>query len=264
MTISPNLSVDFSVDSLVGCAPFTVQFTNQSENAVTNYWDFGDGSGSTQISPAHTYTAPGTYDVGLWVFAGNGSDSVSVFQQIHVNPAPLANFQDFVANPQIGGDTVQFADNSINADSWYWDFDDPSSGSENNSTEQNPFHVFANNGVYDVTLVVTNIYGCADTITRTSAVNVGVEEIAIDQGITVYPNPAQEVLNIVLSSMKNGTAIIEVIDAVGKTVLTESIRVSVGLNKTVLELTQLEAGSYVLLLQTGNEQLTQPFVVSRK
>jgi PKD repeat protein len=264
MTISPNLSVDFSVDSLVGCAPFTVQFTNQSENAVTNYWDFGDGSGSTDIDPAHTYTAPGTYDVGLWVFAGNGSDSLSVFQQIHVNPAPLANFQDFVANPQIGGDTVQFADNSINADSWYWDFDDPSSGSENNSTEQNPFHVFANNGVYDVTLVVTNIYGCADTITRTSAVNVGVEEIAIDQGITVYPNPAQEVLNIVLNSMKNGTAIIEVIDAVGKTVLTESIRVSVGLNKTVLELTQLEAGSYVLLLQTGNEQLTQPFVVSRK
>lgn len=264
MTISPNLTVGFSVDSLVGCAPFTVQFTNLSENAVTNYWNFGDGSGSTQVSPSHTYTAPGTYDVGLWVFAGNGSDSISVFQQLHVNPAPLANFQDFVANPQIGGDTVQFADNSINANSWFWDFDDPASGADNNSTEQNPLHVFANNGTYDVTLVVTNIYGCSDTITRTSGVNVGIEEFTNKQGFVVYPNPTQDVLNVVIEASKRSIINMKVVDAIGKTVMTKSLNISVGLNQTTLDVTQLEVGSYVLLLQTGNEQLTQPFVVSRK
>ncbi|MDT8308990.1 MAG: gliding motility-associated C-terminal domain-containing protein, partial [Bacteroidales bacterium] len=53
------------------CAPDTVHFFNLSlihNPSNTNYfWDFGDGTTSTQISPTHLYTIPGVYLVTLIV-----------------------------------------------------------------------------------------------------------------------------------------------------------------------------------------------------
>jgi len=40
-------------------------FVNQSQNANSYIWDFGDGSTSTQVNPWHQYTQPGTYTVKL-------------------------------------------------------------------------------------------------------------------------------------------------------------------------------------------------------
>jgi PKD repeat protein len=262
MTISPNLVAGFDVDSIVGCAPFTVDFTNTSINAVTNYWDFGDGSGSTGESPTHTYQAAGTYDVGLWVYSGNGNDSVFVSQQIHVNPSPVANFSNFEVNHETGSDTVQFADNSIFATSWYWDFDDPASGALNNSTEQNPLHVFTSNGQYDVTLAVSNIYGCTDSITIASSVNVGVEELLSEFGVAVYPNPTDVNLNVVFASNEAGSGNYSVLDVTGRTVLSSSVSVNAGLNQVNLDVTQLTAGTYVLTLRIGDDRIQTRFAVS--
>ncbi len=43
----------------------TVNFTNNSTNAVTYQWFFGDGNNSILTSPTHTYTTQGTYAVTL-------------------------------------------------------------------------------------------------------------------------------------------------------------------------------------------------------
>ena len=57
-------SFDFSVFS--GQAPFTVQFKNySSDNAVRYIWNFGDGTYSYEMEPAHNYTIPGQYSVSL-------------------------------------------------------------------------------------------------------------------------------------------------------------------------------------------------------
>ncbi len=263
MTISPNLSVDFAVaDTLVGCSPFDVDFINLSENAVTNYWDFGDGSGSTMVSPSHTYQTAGIYDVGLWVFSGTGNDSMVVYQQIHVNPTPVANFQSFEVNPQEGSDTVQFADNSLFADSWYWDFDDPGSGASNNSTEQNPLHVFSTNGSFNVTLSVSNIYGCVDSITISSSVNVGIDELKSLTGLTIFPNPSYGHLNVELYCSSSADGRYEVIDLIGRTIISGARYFNANQNQFKLDVTQLESGSYVLLVQIGDAEISQPFVVS--
>jgi gliding motility-associated-like protein len=57
-----------------GCAPFTVQFQNNSTNGNAYLWDFGDGNTSTAQYPTHTYTNPGNYSVRLRV-----SDSFGCF-----------------------------------------------------------------------------------------------------------------------------------------------------------------------------------------
>ncbi|MBL7755287.1 MAG: gliding motility-associated C-terminal domain-containing protein [Chitinophagaceae bacterium] len=51
-------------DSL--CTPAVVNFVNNTVNAVSYLWDFGDGTTSTlQNPPAHTYTTPGIYTIKL-------------------------------------------------------------------------------------------------------------------------------------------------------------------------------------------------------
>jgi acid phosphatase type 7 len=44
---------------------------------VTQSWDFGDGSGSAQPDPAHTYAQPGTYTVKLSVADDSGETAVA-------------------------------------------------------------------------------------------------------------------------------------------------------------------------------------------
>ena len=261
MTISPNLSAAFVVDTLAGCAPFEVQFTNQSQNAVTNYWDFGDGNGANTTNPTHTYVAPGTYNVALWVYAGNGNDSVAVFNQIVVNPSPIAHFQNYELNPEEGSDTVQFADNSLFADSWSWNFDDPNSGADNFSSEQNPLHVFNSNGTYNVSLVVTNSYGCSDTIVIPSSVNVGIEDLTTDMGSAVYPNPASDWLEVVVFSQIQRDVEYQIFNAAGQSVTSVQGQLFKGTNKKTIDLTQLSKGSYVLTMRTAEGEHSQPFVV---
>jgi len=72
------VTANFTATNNVGCsAPLTVTFNNTSANANIFYWDFGDGSTSTDENPEHTYNQPGIYDVKL-ISSSNicGTDSV--------------------------------------------------------------------------------------------------------------------------------------------------------------------------------------------
>ncbi len=59
-------------------APLTVQFSNQTINANTYLWRFGDGTTSTLQHPAHTYASTGDYSVKLIAYGGAcGNDSLT-------------------------------------------------------------------------------------------------------------------------------------------------------------------------------------------
>jgi hypothetical protein len=61
--------------SVSGCAPLTVNFSDNGVNAQTHFWDFDDGNTSSSANPTHTFDNPGTYDVmlvGFDAFSCNG------------------------------------------------------------------------------------------------------------------------------------------------------------------------------------------------
>jgi hypothetical protein len=71
----------FSADPVLGSAPLTVSFTDQSSGnpALTSWdWDFGDSGTSTDQHPEHTYTTTGTFTVTLTVANTAGSDTLTV------------------------------------------------------------------------------------------------------------------------------------------------------------------------------------------
>ena len=63
-----DVSAAFTADPSNGAAPLDVSFTNTSTpSSASMFWQFGDGSSSTEFEPAHTYDADGVYAVTLTV-----------------------------------------------------------------------------------------------------------------------------------------------------------------------------------------------------
>src|SRR5690606_38106890 len=55
-----------------------IQFNNESENAESFAWDFGDGTTSTEANPTKTYSNPGLYTVKLKVIGQGGTGNYSI------------------------------------------------------------------------------------------------------------------------------------------------------------------------------------------
>lgn len=62
---------DFTILGEERTAPAHIQFENNSQNAETYQWDFGDGTISEEETPAHRYGASGNYLVVLKAKKGN-------------------------------------------------------------------------------------------------------------------------------------------------------------------------------------------------
>ncbi|MGB9939582.1 PGF-pre-PGF domain-containing protein [Methanosarcina sp.] len=141
--LKPVLIVNFSSNISSGYAPLAVQFTDLSQNATEWYWEFGDGTTSTEQNPTHIYSSAGPYTVKLIATNENDIDSkFAVVTILDYNVPPVANF---AANPSRGGNPlfVQFTDLSQNAAGWNWDFGDGAT-----STLQNPRHVYIDTSTY--------------------------------------------------------------------------------------------------------------------
>jgi PKD repeat protein len=86
--ILPQSIAEFSADQTEGPAPLQVQFTNESIGDIDSWsWDFGDSQTSTEQSPSHAYTAPGTYNVSLTVSGPGGTDTETKAAYIIVSSA---------------------------------------------------------------------------------------------------------------------------------------------------------------------------------
>lgn len=82
----------FSASPQMACSvPANITFINNSWNATTYYWDFGDGNNSTVANPTHTYMLAGTYNVTL-ISTGTGSctgaDTLLINAAVVVNNVP--------------------------------------------------------------------------------------------------------------------------------------------------------------------------------
>lgn len=137
-------------------APGAILFTNTSTSPsqITGYsWDFGDGTTSSGTNPMHTYSAIGTYNVCLTVYAV--CDSATFCQPVTVPcRSPLASFSH-----NTSGATANFTDLSTSigpGQSWAWNF-----GDGGTSTAQSPSHTYATTGTYQVCLIVTDSCGSA-------------------------------------------------------------------------------------------------------
>ncbi|MEO1712610.1 MAG: PKD domain-containing protein, partial [Bacteroidota bacterium] len=146
---APSADFDFVINAS------TVSFVNNSVGGVTYAWDFGDNNTSPLENPVHTYSQPGTYTVTLEVTNDCGT---TTFTQI-LSISAVIPTASFTATPSSGCAplVVQFEDQSEGTpDSWEWEFP---GGNPSTSTDPNPVVTYTSPGIYDVTLMVSNLAG---------------------------------------------------------------------------------------------------------
>ena len=89
VTANPSPVADFT--AATSTSNLDAVFTNTSTDATDYTWDFGDGNGSTDANPTHTYSAAGPYNVTL-------SASSSVGDNIKSRVVTVGDPTNFITN----------------------------------------------------------------------------------------------------------------------------------------------------------------------
>ena len=240
---------NFSYNILNQCQG-VIQFTDISTNFPTSwFWNFDDGTTSTNQNPFHTYTSAGLYNVTLTATNSFGSDVYN--QQIIINSL---NASIDILSTTLINQPINFNANAPGAISWSWDF-----GDGYLANIQSPTHTYINVGQYVVTLIVTNGAGCTSTAYDT----INIFPVSIDEHdsyFMIFPNPNNGTLYIVNKTSENISSI-NIISALGKLVFSFNNNENY-FNSQKIELNEVSTGVYfVKILYEDNNLISRKFLI---
>jgi PKD repeat protein len=153
-----------------------IQFQNASHSLISGssyIWSFGDGEASTVENPVHTFKENGNYQVTLKVTNGNLVDIAALsiiitntpFDSTAPEPIILFTYSQNARVFQFQNASTRLLTNA----SFNWNF-----GDGNVSSDENPTHAYANDGIFSVVLKVTNngkSYSCYKSVISSASSN---------------------------------------------------------------------------------------------
>lgn len=154
-----------TVDVDVQTNGFSARFINNTPNANSQLWNFGDGNSSTDKSPTHIYTTEGDYTVNL-ISKNDCGEVEETFIVSIKNNIPVVFFNQS-QTAACAPTEVEFKDQSNNNPtfrSWFFE-----GGTPETSEEESVVVLYYTPGIYFVKLTVDNENG-SSTITKDSAV----------------------------------------------------------------------------------------------
>jgi PKD repeat protein len=170
VSVYPKVTAAFTPDNTAICYPHNTLLTNGSTNALSYFWNFGDGSGSTDQNPSHIFenfdqVNDETFTINLISRSlYNCYDSIEHDITIYAKPDAGFYFPVTVSCPPFN---AQMINTSIpnNGLTYLWTFPDHST-----STQKDAQHLFDNSSSsiieYPVELIVTSLRSCKDTATH--------------------------------------------------------------------------------------------------
>jgi hypothetical protein len=203
-------------------------------------WQFGDGSVASGQDISISITAPGATPITLNLTAANGC-TYQVASEVFVLTSPIAGFTyAFDANTSLVtfDNTSTIASGNISGYSWNF-------GDNNSSTDTDPTHTYASAGIYNVSLTATSAVGCTSTFELAVNASVGVDEMNDVLPISIYPNPAINIVRI--ESVVEGQLF--VLDQAGRKVL-DGIRIAPNV-PYALDVAVWAEGMYHIVLVNG-------------
>ncbi len=192
-----DVKAKFTPDKLKACVPVSINLKNNSENANTYTWQFGDNASSTEKNPVYIFDKSGEYTVKL---TANGdcatSDTTSTI--ITVNKLPIASF-DVAPKFVLPNQPIHCFNYSEEAVSYLWIFNDDST-----STEISPIHRYTKVDTFDIKLIAKTESSCTDTAKLKNAVIVFKEARLVfptaftpnDDGLNDFFYPIYQAINI--------------------------------------------------------------------
>jgi gliding motility-associated-like protein len=143
---------------------FSRQFSDQSIGATSWFWDFGDGATSTQPNPVHAYSKAGSYIVKLTV--KNETCEHTTSKQVLI----VSEKADFTTSDTVVCKGIPVTLTAVNSNAayiaaynWLVTKDNVTYGTPAGRTVQ---YTFPAAGQYSLRLVITDLYGCTDTLAK--------------------------------------------------------------------------------------------------
>jgi PKD repeat protein len=176
-----------------------------------------------------------------------GSDTIDI--QVDPLPTPLFSFG-------ISGGTVTFTNLSADATSYSWNF-----GDGGNSTAAAPVYTYTANGTYTVVLSATNLCG-----TTTASQQITINSIGIDPSwvanFRLFPNPADDVFHIEITSNRILHAQVRVLDLQGRVAIPSSaVELTTGQQTISYQTGSLAAGTYLVEIYSNEGFVFRKLVV---
>lgn len=244
---------EFMYDTDAICQWETVTYTDESVNADSWEWDFGEGAApaTANTQGPHTvyYTTPGSKTVSLTI-----NDNITETKEdlIAVTVAPDADFS-YTSDAL----TVEFTNLSSNATTYLWDF-----GDGNSSIDNNPTHTYAEAGTFDVTLTASYL-DCQDFKTYQVAVPlVGMVEQFNVEDFGISPNPGSGIFTL-KSDRVNDIQKIDIFALSGKWIQVIVPNVITASSQTTIDVRELKKGIYFLRITASGKVFTKKIVINR-
>lgn len=163
------------------CPGTEVNFINLSVDAENFEWEFGDGNGSTEFAPSHTYSEPGTYTVWLYADSNDGClapDSAGLTVEVVEEPELTVD-----TPPQIcPGEAVQLSADGASVYQW-----SPADGLDDPNSSEPIF-----SGTVTTVYTLTGTTDCgSDQIEVT--VTVGNDAVQVSNNASICPGESVEI-----------------------------------------------------------------------
>lgn len=158
-----------------GPPPLRVRFQNFSGGAAIRFlWDFGDGAVSSETNPTHTYTAPGTYTVGLNMITDQGATGVAS-KAGYIVVSDQAGLPFFYATPLAGTTSTVFSfvdqtAGDIASRNWVWG--DGTTTASDDPDVHAATHTYADPGSYQPKLLVVFADGRVQPVSLNDTIEV--------------------------------------------------------------------------------------------
>lgn len=148
--------------------------------------------------------------------------------------------------------TFSFVDGSVGATSWFWDF-----GDGNTSTQQNPTHTYANMNPYTVSLSI-NGGSCVSTQVINDLTSINNSQIVVPQ-IALIPNPSSGLTTIRLNKAHLEDLTIQIFGTSGRIIQTAIL--AAGTTEFTLNLEELPKALYLIKIHGANFSETRKLIL---
>ena len=261
----------FAAEPASGAYPLEVKFGNTSSGATEYSWKFDDGSVSSETSPIHIFSGPGSYNVELTALNDLGCDAVFVANIGAVAPLPDVDIEMISLTPNGDGSMKLIVTLNNNGNTVLRDLplELDFGGTHFTHILEGPIAPMSKFNFVFGTAVggapsIDYICVSADLADDLSpAGNRRCAELADKLFVfPAFPNPAADQLNVEWLAPETGSLRISVMDVLGRMALDVDAATVAGLNRHTIDVSGLGNGIYYLMLRQGDVSEVQRIAVS--
>lgn len=175
MVFWPAATANFDIDTNEVCYGDSIALINTSKYYDSLIWVMGNATALSHNDSIQwvKFDSSDNYPIYLMSFGPGGNNATTITENIIVHPLPNASFSINDSLLSLGDPYAIFINNSTGGNSYLWSF-----GDGGGSTDTQPWHEYASQGNFDVSLIVNSELCGSDTINKIAyiKVNSGMQE----------------------------------------------------------------------------------------